>query len=74
MIKANGTETHFAEGTGWTVATAENPMLQMQMTNEGGGLLKYSMENPTPPPADLPGQKQMAERERSSLSGDASRT
>lgn len=69
LLKANAVEAYFAEGTGWTVTVSENPELQMQFENDAGGLLKYSMDNPTLPAPDVPGQKATASAAVRSLGG-----
>jgi hypothetical protein len=69
VLRADTTEAYFAEGTGWTLTTADNVMLQLQLTNDAGALMQYSADNPTPPPADLPGEKSTAEAAAKALGG-----
>lgn len=69
VFKADQIEAYFAEGTGWTVLTQDNPEVQLQMRNEAGALMKYAMDNPTQPPVDLPGEKSTSEAAVLALGG-----
>jgi hypothetical protein len=59
-------EYYFAYGGSWLAflagqgATAAQTVLQMQMTNDAAGLLRYATDNSTPPRASLDAQQQLS--------------
>lgn len=71
-----GTETYYATGTtGWLVfladqgATPDTTTLQMQLTNDAGGLTRQSLDHNTPTPSSLDAQQQLTTTVAHALNG-----
>ena len=70
-----GSELYYATGAGWTAfladqgATAETTTLQMQLTNDAGGLFKQAVDQSALPPASVDAQKTLSAQIAHALGG-----
>ena len=75
-----GTETYYAQGSGWLAfladrgQTADETTLQMQLTNDAGGLVSQALNSSAPPPSSLDAQKQIVQVIATALGGTVGHT
>jgi hypothetical protein len=74
------TAAYYAHSAGWTAfladqgATADDTTLQMQLTNDAGGLLKQGIDESALPRASLDAQRTLTAQIASALGGEVGQT
>jgi hypothetical protein len=69
VFESNAHEAYYATGDGWTVSVGDDETLQMQFTNDAGGLFRKSLNGETPMPGDVDGEKAVSEIVVKSIGG-----
>jgi hypothetical protein len=69
LLQKNKEELYYATGNGWTAFVRNSPVLQWQLTNNGGELFDYGLNGKTDPPRDLPGEQATLQKVADALQG-----